>query len=648
MLEKYPQLDEYDVYEYSGFENRGIRAYIESGLASAGYTIEDLNYDHCMNNVPEEEQNPRIYSMTMEYRIEGDALVVTVPGAWILGHPQYPLTNFRFLSYFGAAPEGTDGYMLVPDGQGALIRFDNGKLYSPSYITSVYGYDPSDPPNEFIGRPLPTRLPVFGIKQGDNAFVAVIEEGASLSRILADVSGRTSMYNTVGPEFFFRPYAPVELESLQGNKDVNVYQQTGYQGDYVLRYTFLTGDDADYVGMADVVRQRLMNERVERPQVTDYPLFVDIYGAIDTVKQFIGIPYRGVEPLTTFDQARELIADLRTRGAPELVVRYMGWLDGGVYHDAAPGAGIENRLGGRNDLQELASVTGAEVYFDLSLTRVMINKLFDGFTPFRETARFLDREPAFQRRYDMASFIPNLDDPGYFLLAPGRLVSDATRVLQRADRFGASRLSFRYLGQTVHSDFRERNELDREEALAESLEALRLASEQTDGVMLEGASGFALPYADAIVGVPDSSSGHRLLDESIPFYQMVVRGSADYAGDPVNLGETSRRAFLRTLESGASPRFALIAEDNAAVIDTDHSYLFSVGADVWSGVALDWYRELSAALGPVAGEPIIDHVIDGDLRVITYGSGRRIVVNYGNPFEFEGEMIGEEDYRVYD
>ena len=654
MLDSYPQLVDYDLYEFSGVENRGILQRLVDAFASAGYTLEDLNEDNRQNNVPEQEQNPRIYSFTVEYRLDGDSLVVSVPGSEILGHPSYPLTSFRFLSYFGAAPAGTEGYIVVPDGEGALIRFDNDRLYSSSYISSVYGYDPADPPNELIGIPLPIMLPVFGMKRGDDAFIATIEEGASLARVYADISGRVSRFNTVGPEFFYRPFAPVELESLQGNKDVNVYQEEGFRGDYRIRYTFLTGESANYVGMADVIHDQLMAERElqadgVRPSTDDYPLFIDIYGAIDLVKQFAGIPYRGVEALTPFHDAQSLLADLEAGGASDLVVRYLGWLEGGVYHDAAGGARVERAAGNTRELEELEALPGADVYFDLSLTRVMHNSSFDGFAPFRSTARFLNREPAFQRRYDIASFIPNVDDPGFFLLAPRLIPRTMDRVLRRADRYGADQLSFRFLGQNVHSDFRERGEIDREESLAISVAALRSAAEKSDGVMITGGAAFALPFAEAVVDVPEASTGHRLLDESIPFQQMVMRGMVQYSGYPVNLGDTSRRAFLRTLEAGASARFALITGDNSVVIDTDHAYLFSAGADVWMDMALDWYEELDRALGPVAGERIVDHQIDGNLRVVTYESGRRIVINYGDrPVGFEGEEIGGEDYRVYD
>ena len=43
--------------------------------------------------------------------------------------------------------------------------------------------------------------------------------------------------------------------------------------------------------------------------------------------------------------------------------------------------------------------------------------------------------------------------------------------------------------------------------------------------MVDRGNAYALPYADAIVNLPTSSSGYSLVNASIPFYQMVIHGN---------------------------------------------------------------------------------------------------------------------------
>ena len=54
-------------------------------------------------------------------------------------------------------------------------------------------------------------------------------------------------------------------------------------------------------------------------------------------------------------------------------------------------------------------------------------------------------------------------------------------------------------------------------------------------MLITGGNAYALPYADQIVNVPMESSHFNIVDETVPFYQMVIHGSIDYAGSPINL-----------------------------------------------------------------------------------------------------------------
>ena len=70
----------------------------------------------------------------------GDALRVQVPVERI-GYPaEYPIKTLQVLPYFCAAPAGSEGWLLVPDGGGAQIRFDNGKTLQTPYYSDLYGW----------------------------------------------------------------------------------------------------------------------------------------------------------------------------------------------------------------------------------------------------------------------------------------------------------------------------------------------------------------------------------------------------------------------------------------------------------------------------------------------------------------------------
>ena len=95
--------------------------------------------------------------------------------------------------------ELTPGYVLVPDGSGSLIRFNENKTKFSEYNSKVYGTDPSTESNYYSSLddvvPLknPT-MPVFGISHGDGtqaAFVAYADQGDEYMSINAAPASTT-------------------------------------------------------------------------------------------------------------------------------------------------------------------------------------------------------------------------------------------------------------------------------------------------------------------------------------------------------------------------------------------------------------------------------------------------------------------------
>ena len=112
----------------------------------------------------------------------------------------YPLTTINLLPYFGAANDESQGYIFVPDGPGALIYLNNGKTTAETYGRAVYGRDrASMPVNEYSADSKEQiYLPVFGLKNDDRAFVAILEDGDAMGQINAVVAGMRDSYTGFG------------------------------------------------------------------------------------------------------------------------------------------------------------------------------------------------------------------------------------------------------------------------------------------------------------------------------------------------------------------------------------------------------------------------------------------------------------------
>ena len=90
------------------------------------------------------------------------------------------------------------------------------------------------------------RLPVFGMKTGNSAFLAVIESGASSSRINANVSGVLNSYNSVCGSYVFRNS---DLYSFGNSSSATTYRMYQEKIDtdsyYSVRYLTVTEEPFD-------------------------------------------------------------------------------------------------------------------------------------------------------------------------------------------------------------------------------------------------------------------------------------------------------------------------------------------------------------------------------------------------------------------
>ena len=84
-----------------------------------------------------------------------------------------------------------------------------------------------------------------------SAFLGRITGGDALAIVNADVSGKLNSYNYVYPEFCVREIELLNMFGVSGNQaDVPVLENDIYDENLTVCYSFLSGDEADYSGMA--------------------------------------------------------------------------------------------------------------------------------------------------------------------------------------------------------------------------------------------------------------------------------------------------------------------------------------------------------------------------------------------------------------
>lgn len=147
---------------------------------------------------------------TIQYELTAKGLKVRIPTEGIKEDGEYAVFTVDLLPYFGAASSEEDGYIFVPDGPGGLIRFDSERAgVSRGYIHQVYGLELTNTGNWTRSgeRRENIAYPVFGMKRGSNAFMAVLTEGGDSANIAAMPPGlKSNMYNVFSNQIYREEY----------------------------------------------------------------------------------------------------------------------------------------------------------------------------------------------------------------------------------------------------------------------------------------------------------------------------------------------------------------------------------------------------------------------------------------------------------
>ena len=174
-------------------------------------------------------------------------------------------------------------------------------------------------------------------------------------------------------------------------------------------------------------------------------------------------------------------------------------------------------------------------------------------------------------------------------------------------------------------------------------------SRQTLGFSaVRGSNAYLYPYSDALYQVPVHSSGHFILDESVPFLQIVIHGLLPYTSIPGNFFHDPVREKLTWIEYGCSPYFVLSYADSNLLKYTEFNHLFSSKHSDWMDTIVDTYLEMKTALKDSWNQQIMRHrILDEELRYVEYANDTAIIINYGDrEKEYQGISIPPLDYRV--
>ena len=634
-------------------------------LTYTSYTYDDVLYDHDLTGYTGSTKNPAVFRMALEYYVTEDGLEVRLPARGIrYDAKQYSLTSIKVLPYMGAYNQAEKGYVVIPDGSGTLVRFEDTSADIATTITNrLYGEDYSFYSQKSIANMENWILPIYGmveetavvsyeyeaqedgsvqsvevVNYDPKGFLAIVTEGDSLTEITTASGGILNKYFATSINVYPRPKDTYPLDGISVSgltATWTVETDKKYTGNYRIKYIMMDGEEANYVNMAALYRNYLEKNGVleKKDNEEDIELYIETFGSIDSTQRVLGVPVNVKKPLTTFDDAKTIIEDMEKDGITNLSIKYTGWANGGLAATAPTKAKVEKTLGGKNGLKELvkfANDKGVKIFPDYDFVYISHFSNFDKFDIKNDTVKTVDNRSAVHRTYDPVyqSFLDDRD----LMISPLKLTEFYRLFKEDYAEFNTGTISLGTIGSDLNSDHNKEDSLNREDSKERVQEFLDEIKADGYDIMVNQGNAYSLKNVTDILDVPLDSSNRYVASEAIPFVGMVFHGYKNFAGSAINLAGDYNNSVMKTIENGASLYFLLsYQEDNIPLLKEDEEYnkYYSIRYEIWKDDMVETYKLVNKVLAPVQNAVITAHSFIAErVAEVVYDNGIVITLDY--------------------
>lgn len=628
LMISYVSRREMDTIEYAQESNSEFDC-VEMGGVAVSTVIGGIRVDYTFPAVG--------ITVPVEYKLDNGNFYATVLVNEIkeeaIDGEEYVLIDVTVLPVFGAGNWETEGYLLVPDGCGALVKFNNGVSLSSDYTSMIYGEDMSIVADSQITYTENIRLPVFATLIGQDALMGIVTQGDAAASITIVNGNERCGYNAISSVFHYRVMQA--QYNLFNKRKINMVAEPEYGYDtYEVCYSELAGDDADYIGVAAKYREYLVAGKGLTKQDTTPTFHLDAVGGFEQAATFLGvIPYTQRVALTTYDECQEILEGLKAEGMDSISLRYLGWSNNGLENKKLPKAASPlSSLGGKkafSSLQDYVQSVGITLYTDVDL--LSFQKSGNGVSARKNGIRSVFGKVVYQKKYMLSTYVSQLGTDVTALLSPEKISWAGNRYLTSLQKQNISAVSLSTLGEYCYSNFYEDNEQYRSTFPKKVAEVLQAYKDAGVKMSFDGGNAYVLPYASLITNVPTHSSGYDFFDQDVPFYQAVLHGYIPYTTESVPQSSDPEQTYLSAVETGTELLYIGIHEDASELFDTDYNYLYGSTWSLWKDKAVSQYNAYMPLLKEIHDQTIVGHrELAEDVYLTEYENGIQVAVNYGD------------------
>ncbi len=603
--------------------NSGSISTLETSITSKKASTE-ISYEKITNGFVAHLNFTAIgISFDVYVTLDNQKLIVDVPYTSInevtvgkLKPKDYQLKAIYLFPYFGSENYEINGYAFIPDGSGALIRYQNINA-TAAYIAKVYGNDEgvletSEKDNYHIVSNSVVSLPIYGINHGyqQAAFLCEILSGDGSAEIHSyPYNYKNTPLNTTFFKLGVRDQFMVKLSS---SSPMTLINDDPYPNNYTLQYSFLSNENANYVGMAKEYATHLnLNQSISS---NDIPLHLNVLG-LDYKKGLFGKNY---VTMTKYLDTMNIIDDLKQTDVNNIHVSYLGWNKGGYFNDGAINAKAASQLGGKAALKKLNGYL-SENNFSIDYT---IDPLIaDSYGFGKETIK----------RINLSAFNVNLksslEQEAYYI-SPNVLSNTILKKNKKYQNLNIKGFDIDHL--TDAFSYRYKNKTYSRSQMINIIEE-EVSKIVNYKISTSNPKAYLFRYLTNYYEAEYESSKFNYETDSIPFISIVLSGCVNLFTSNINYISDYNLFTLRMIEYNLYPSFIITKEEAYNLRFTNFEYLNSTQYALWKNVIIDIYQKVNNALKNVTGATIMSHdAIANGVVKISYSNNVTIYVNYNN------------------
>lgn len=585
---------------------------------------------------------------TLSVTLTESGIVAEVLEESIIEGDTHKVSGFYLYPFLGYSKLGSrDGYMVIPDGSGAIINLeDNDGEYTQPFSSYIYGQniglDEKNVPTLFKDMNIVKSaenilMPIFGMVHTDSQIgvLGIVEGGGEYSsKIEAYPNGAVTAYDWITAKFIYRQSYNQSMSQSTGS--IVVLQNERNHFDARIRYEFVSGDDATYTGLAKCYRDYLIETGELEQKAEEFRMRLDFLG----LEQKDGMLSKENVVMTTVEDIKTIYADLENSGVENVLSVYKGWQKGGV----STGLPLTNfktdsSLGGNSELKELLdsledSSIDLYLYHDPLRMDASINSLL----------KYSVVKKLNKRVYEESTYKSVVETYNYLL--PSKVSELLDKLESKYAQNNISNLMVSGISNNIFSYSLKGKITDRVQT-ASDFEQMVSQYQESFNLLLEQPFSYMWKYTDVYMDTPLTGSNYNFTAENIPFLAIVLKGYVPMYSEYINFEANKTENFLNMIEQGVLPSFYLTMEDPAELVYTNSSDIYSSRYDLYKDEVVKYYNELQEFYQMIEGATIENHSRLDDVAVVEYSNGLKVYVNYSSKTKsVDGVTIDALSYKV--